>query len=411
MDSERTSPASSLVKGSAKVTVYVPYKGKIHCMDTQHISQNSRRSNGDRALCSRPLTTDGAVGGRIRCKRGGKRRRRHRAGRRRQETKSQRLGKNNVRVCFWNCRSVRQRGETLQRLAYDTDVLVLQETRLAEENRRLNVSGFHVTLNNINHGQAILVRQEMKAIELDLKRYESARVQLQGISLEIKNKMVNIVNVYACNNALTTAEAWEFLGGIMEDIKGEVVFCGDFNARGQLWGNDISNLQGEKLEDWLLGSTLTCINNGQITRMAQRGGDSDSVIDLAIVSAGLVGDSRFCVLQHHGSDHLPCSILLNKKSTVATGRPRAVFQYPSSTTTNTSVIERLRQRKRSKGRKVLLRQPPWWNDALEEAWLKKRAAVRQRTDSVLESLQRNAKKRQKRALKAHTHCRGEHLGH
>ena len=41
------------------------------------------------------------------------------------------------------------------------------------------------------------------------------------------------------------------LDEMQRSLPGESIFCGDFNARGQLWRNTIINSQGEALEDAL----------------------------------------------------------------------------------------------------------------------------------------------------------------
>ena len=65
------------------------------------------------------------------------------------------------------------------------------------------------------------------------------------------------------------------------------MFSSDFNARGESWGNTITNQQGEALEDALDHCDLMCVNDGSMTRMAMRPGDSDSAIDLAITTLGV----------------------------------------------------------------------------------------------------------------------------
>ena len=64
----------------------------------------------------------------------------------------------------------------------------------------------------------------------------------------------------------------------------KTVLCGDFNARGALWGNTVVNLHGEALSDALDKCYLRCINDGYITRMATRQGDSDTIIDLVLIT-------------------------------------------------------------------------------------------------------------------------------
>ena len=84
---------------------------------------------------------------------------------------------------------------------------------------------------------------------------------------------------------------WEVLQDIENDLHGECIFCGDFNGRSKFSGSNVENRQGMALEIFLAGSDLTCINDGVPTRLATSRGDTDSVIDLALISPQLNSDN------------------------------------------------------------------------------------------------------------------------
>ena len=88
------------------------------------------------------------------------------------------------------------------------------------------------------------------------------------------------------------------LDEMQRSLPRESIFCGDFNARGNLWGNMITNPQGEALEDALDHCDLVCINDGSTTRQSMRPGDSDSVIDLAITTLQTSAVSKWNTLGH-----------------------------------------------------------------------------------------------------------------
>lgn len=63
-------------------------------------------------------------------------------------------------------------------------------------------------------------------------------------------------------------EITEELGGQIGNLEGEIVVCGDFNARSQLWGNAVVNRRERLLEQWAaqydlglgnIGNAPTCI--------------------------------------------------------------------------------------------------------------------------------------------------------
>ena len=76
---------------------------------SETIKRSTRRSDGVRAPCLSSTTRSNQRKGRRR-KRGGKGRKR-RAGARRSQKKSERIGKSHLRILYWNCRSLEQRGE------------------------------------------------------------------------------------------------------------------------------------------------------------------------------------------------------------------------------------------------------------------------------------------------------------
>ena len=115
-------------------------------------------------------------------------------------------------------------------------------------------------------------------------------------------------------------------------------YIGDFNARGADWG---TNPQGSALEDALVLTNLTCINDGRMTRRAQREGDSDGAIDLALVSLQTSTDCTWNVLSYHGSDHLPCTVHVRRGIVTRRPRQRRVFTYDTSAS---DPVSKLRKR-------------------------------------------------------------------
>ena len=103
------------------------------------------------------------------------------------------------------------------------------------------------------------------------------------------------------------------LDAIQSKLPGDLIFCGDFNARGSLWGNTVLNPQGEALEDALDKSNVTCINNGSMTRQASRPGDSDSAIDLTITSLSIAPRCKWQTLGKHSNDRYPCTVWIKRK--------------------------------------------------------------------------------------------------
>ncbi len=90
-------------------------------------------------------------------------------------------------------------------------------------------------------------------------------VELEYIVLEIwieKNNYV-IINIYnPCKRLMLNH---------LEEIKGlngeKVICCGDFNAHSSLWGGQLTDANGQVIEEILEKENLVCVNDGRYTRV------------------------------------------------------------------------------------------------------------------------------------------------
>ena len=162
--------------------------------------QCTRGSDGVRAPCS----TISVQQKKRKRRRGGKKRKR-RAGARKTQSKGQILVKANLRIMYWNCGSLNERGVVCETVAYNYDVVCIQESKLGNY-KKFHVDGFTPHYNRSGHGQVILVRETIQHSELDVTQWESNNFHLQAIKLT-DQPISNIVNIYACNRAVNEEES------------------------------------------------------------------------------------------------------------------------------------------------------------------------------------------------------------
>ena len=140
---------------------------------------------------------------------------------------------------------------------------------------------------------------------------------------------------------------------------------GDFNARSSLWDQHGTNQQGCALEAALSDVLFTPVSTASPTHPETRQGDTDSTIDLALVSPKLAPWTRAETLASHWGDHLPVVFSL---------------QYPYNyDKSDTVVMSKLRARKpapTTNSRQKAVIHPPWLNKENKAAWTDKRTIVK-----------------------------------
>ena len=131
----------------------------------------------------------------------------------------------------------------------------------------------------------------------------------------------------------------------LEDQLGDtIILCGDLNARSNMWDAEGTNRQGLALEGMLEEVVFNTLTTPTPTRLATRPGDSDSTIDIALISPRLSPWMTAETLAPHGSDHVPVVFSLLKPQTQnKTRTPKCPFQYPREPN---DVINRLRWQKK-----------------------------------------------------------------
>lgn len=325
--------------------------------------------------------------------------RKKRSGLRKNRSKSDRLRKKNLAICYWNCSSVKQRGRDLEKLVYETDIMMLQETNV----ENFKCPGYKTYTNpcsETHHGQLILVKQGVTHRLIDAKRFNREDREVQIMECEVRKRKWTLVNLYVGNDSAKKEEDWDFLEELGQ-LSERVMIVGDFNARSVTWGNVRDNIQGKALEKAMVESSFSILNGTYMTRIAQRNGEDDSNIDLALITAGLEVLTKWQALSDHGSDHLPCSVMINcheGKDEVC--RRKKPFRYGKDS--GSIVLQKIRRKVwAARPTQSNFVQPPYWNPVLEELWLQKRMSTRawhraRKSDKVSDKEKNTLRERMKR---------------
>ena len=148
------------------------------------------------------------------------------------------------------------------------------------------------------------------------------------------------------------------------------------NARSSLWNQHGTNQQGRALEAAFSDVLFTPVSTASPTHPGTRQGDTDSTIDLALVSPKLVPWTRAQTLASHASDHLPVVFSVQKPGIEQRRKLQYPFQYGKS---DMGVMSKLRAHTpphTANPRQKAAIQPPWWNKETQAAWTDKRTMVK-----------------------------------
>ena len=256
--------------------------------------------------------------------------------------------------------------------------------------------GLHPGTNRV--GTAIYVHQGITYSKVPLSLKEVSQTAIaNAVEIQGQDSTFKIANIY-----YPTKDP-DFLWADKFHTPGWLV-VGDFNCHSQLWDDRYGGPEPTQGLMRLTESQLVLLNDGSITRLPDRQGDSPSAIDLSFASPELAADVDWAVGEDPmSSDHLP--IIIN----LAFG-PRKdfvphipMFQYDKADWESFRMSLRTKEIEapsalavselylkikdnllaaaeasipRSKPPRPNTRNNPWWNAACETAVAAKRAACK-----------------------------------
>ena len=214
----------------------------------------------------------------------------------------------------WNVRSINSNREELNILLSDfnPDVVCLQETKLKADSTIdfKHYSTYHRSGNDINGtihgGTAILVKSTLPHQQITL------RTSLQAVAIRATCfKTITVCSIYLPPSLKWTKADIEDL---LNQLPSPVLLLGDFNAHSRSWGCNNTDNKGKIIEDLVLQSNLSVLNNGCSTYL-HPGTGSTSAIDISICQPNLFMDLNWKVHEDLcGSDHFPLLIQSNQSS-------------------------------------------------------------------------------------------------
>ena len=365
------------------------------------------RRNGVRAPgqvnCSK-RTSRGGVRRRRKRKRGPRKKRQgRRAGKRRTQYKCGRLRKCHLMVAYCNVRGITGSRYTLEKVMGAYDVILFQETKLSDS-KECCIEGWDIIKlpGNTGLAYAIRVNSEIRVEETDCRQVNSPtrKIQLLKVTHPRLNMPVTIANLYMACESAPTEQDWAFLHDLSFN-KQAFLIAGDFNARHTSWDITGSNRNGRGLYDAMTDLDLYLLNTGEPTRLAERYGEPDTVLDLALASE-YIKDRAIWKRSHQvDSDHFLCEVRIRLDLCRQKPKPKRHLYSKSEIK---GVWQKIINFRRQNKPEPITRTdaPNWWTSEVDRAWRdknrKEKAYERSRDANREDFIRRRIERNQSSAL-------------
>lgn len=220
---------------------------------------------------------------------------------------------NSINILQWNARSAIANKLPLQNflISHKVHIALISET-FFKPLAVVKFKGFNVVRRDRESGKggvAILIANNIK---YDTIRFNNVNlenlVEICGIKTTINGRQLSFISLYKPPKITVSSEIWE---SFFNNLEGECIIGGDFNAHHGVWGANISNSHGNHLVNALNASNLIVVNDGSATRITPPN-IQKSAVDITILTPGLVTQSNWEILNDSmGSDHFPILIKVN----------------------------------------------------------------------------------------------------
>ena len=245
-----------------------------------------------------------------------------------------------LRILQWNADGVALKIPELESFleSHRVDICLLQESKLCAGRSTPRLNGYAVVRRDREAsgsggaprggGLLTIIKEDIAFRMVELVR-ECPGSSLETLGVEVvtgDGSGLSILNVYCPPIRVRPGDSRTagFDPSVLPSGR-RVVIGGDMNAHSPLWDdNQPSDEMGEALEQWLLESQMTVLNDGSPTRV-NRGTGGGSAPDLSIVHSSQVGRARWEVTDSFGSDHsgllveLDCGVCARSKPSTEWG--------------------------------------------------------------------------------------------
>ena len=156
-------------------------------------------------------------------------------------------------ILLWNARSLLANLDEFKKILDDNlpHISCITETWLKSKDI-INFNGYDVLRNDREFGRkcggvAFIINKHLNYSHLNLQKHQNGQMECIGIALNLNKTIVNILLCYNPNGNLDETE----LDFYRKQIKGNIIICGDFNAKHYTWNKHGTNAGGDTLYNYI----------------------------------------------------------------------------------------------------------------------------------------------------------------
>ena len=160
---------------------------------------------------------------------------------------------NSLLLLLWNARSITAKLDEFKKILDDNKphISCITETWLKNKDT-IKLNGYDVIRKDRDFGRtaggvAFIINKHLHYQTLNLQHYQNGQIECIAIALHLKKTYINILLCYNPNGNLNETE----LDFYRKQLTGNIIICGDFNAKHHTWNRLGSNSGGDTLYRYL----------------------------------------------------------------------------------------------------------------------------------------------------------------
>jgi ribonuclease HI len=206
-------------------------------------------------------------------------------------------------ILQWNAQSLLAHGHELKNYINQTphqpDIICIQESWL-KPSLTFKIAGYELIrkdrTNGIKGGVCIFIKECLTY--KNIFHPDKNDIEYIHIAININQTSINIINIYNPCKKIYKNQYSSFFS------HNNVIICGDFNSKNQLWGSNYKDCNGKILQELIEDNDISILNDGHGSFLLKNG--YKSCLDLTFTSPKYASCTSWTVLENNlGSDHFP----------------------------------------------------------------------------------------------------------